>query len=136
MGGGAGRGLDFGATYGSGKLPLEFNVKEATQHREIFPGRTTILNEDAQGKHIPGHKNYQNGKSFLTITMRRAQQLADSYGGSGRRIDSQTREVVDFHEIIGTCIDHSTGIASHTHYGTIHYGKRGCHIVPANPKQR
>lgn len=28
MGGGAGRGLDFGATYGSGRLPLRYRIEE------------------------------------------------------------------------------------------------------------
>lgn len=65
MGGGAGWGLNFGATYGSGKLPLRHQIKLPPKHREVFPGCTTKLNEDAQGKHIPDHKNYQEGKSFF-----------------------------------------------------------------------
>lgn len=135
MGGGAGRGLNFGATYGSGRLPLEHNTEIPPQHREIYPGCTTRLNEDAQGKHIPGHRNYQKGKSYLIITMEHAQQLADKYGGTGKRKGNQTREVVDFGEIIGMYVDRATGKTLPTQYGCIHYGKRGCHIVPANPEQ-
>lgn len=80
MGGGKGVGLDFGATYGSGQLPLEYKVIEAKKtwpmfpknkidkvHRNIFPNCSTKINFDSQGKHILGHKNYQEGKSYLII---------------------------------------------------------------------
>lgn len=135
MGGGAGFGLDFGATYGSGRLPLGHQTELPAKHREVFPGCTTELNKDAQGKHIPGHKNYQGGKSYLRVSMERAQQLADTFGGTGRPKGNQTRELVDFGETIGRYVDRSTGKSAPTRYGTIHYGKRGCHIVPANPEQ-
>lgn len=61
MGGGAGRGLNFGATYGSGQPPLGHQTQLPPKHHEAFPRCTTKLNENAQGKHIPGHKNYQKG---------------------------------------------------------------------------
>lgn len=64
-----------------------------------------------------------------------AQLLADKYGGTGKRKGNQTREVVDFGETIGMYIDRATGRALPTRYGSTHYGKRGCHIVPANPEQ-
>lgn len=146
MGGGAGRGFNFGATLGSGQLPLMYETKlpptrrevvpdSATRHREIFPGCTTKLNEDAQGKHILTHKNYQAGRSHLTISMERAQQLVDKYGGSGRKINKQTKELVDFHETIGVYLQQGKEEGPPTRYGMIHYGKRGCHIVPASPEQ-
>ncbi len=135
MGGGAGRGLNFGATYGSGWLPLGHQTELPSKRREVFPGCTTKLNKDAQGKHIPGHKNYQKGKSFLSVSMERAQQLIDKYGGTGRKINGQTRELVDFNETIGVYIEKGKGGGSFTQYGIVHYGKRGCHIVPARPKQ-
>lgn len=72
MGGGAGRGLDFGATFGSGQLPLGHQTEPPEAHHDVFPGCSTKLNEDAQGKHIPSHKNYQEGKSYLTISMEHA----------------------------------------------------------------
>lgn len=135
MGGGAGRGLDFGATFGSGRLPMGHQTNPPVTHREVFPNCLTKLNEGAQGKHIPDHKNYQKGKSYLTITMSHAQELADKYGGTGRKINGQTRELVDFHETIGVHLARGKDEGSLTQYGIIHYGKRGCHIVPASPKQ-
>lgn len=135
MGGGAGRGLNFGATYGSGQLSLRHKTRFPPKHRKVFPGCTTKLNEDAQGKHIPGHKNFQKGKSYLSISMERAQHLADKFGGTGKRKGNQTREVVDFGETIGMYVDRTTGESLPTRFGSIHYGKRGCHIVPANPNQ-
>lgn len=40
MGGGAGRGLDFGATYGSGQLPISFTV----EYTKIHPGKVLVSN--------------------------------------------------------------------------------------------
>lgn len=136
MGGGRGTGLNFGATYGSGQLPIIYQTQAPKpQHHIVFEGCSTKLNEDKQGRHIPGHKKYQEGKSYLTISMEHAQELADEYGGTGRKINGQTREVVNFHEIIGVHIELGQKEGPPTQYGTIHYGKRGCHIVPANPNQ-
>lgn len=50
------------------------------------------------------------------------------------RTPVQTREVVDFQEIIGKYVDPSTGKSYDTTMGTIHYSKEGAHIVPARPK--
>lgn len=104
-------------------------------HRTVYGGYTTKLNEDTQGRHILGHKNYDQNKSPLSVSMKHAQELTDKFGGSGRKIPNQTREVVNFHEVIGTFVDRSTGERLPTRYGTIHYGQKGCHIVPANPNQ-
>ena len=71
----------------------------------------------------------------MIISMEHAQQLIDKYGGSGRKINGQTKELVDFHESIGVYIAKGKEEGLSTRYGMVHYGKRGCHIVPAHPKQ-
>lgn len=148
MGGGYARWLDFGASYGTETLGhlldrgllrelLESAAKKSrrTGHRTVFGTCTTKLNKGAQGKHIPGHPHYIEGRSYLTISMEHAQELVDEYGGTGQKIDGQTRERVFFHETIGVYKrrDEKTGVP--TSWGMIHYGKRGCHIVPASPDQ-
>lgn len=97
-------------------------------------GFTTRIHADRQGKHIPGHKNYIPGKSILHLSIAEAQRLVEEYAGSGRWQDPN-KEVVDFHVAIGTWKhpDAPDGLA--TTMGTIHYGKKGCHIVPAYPRE-
>lgn len=69
------------------------------------------------------------------ISMEHAQRLADKFDGPGKRKGNQAREVVDFGEATGMYVDRDTGESLPTRFGSIYYGKRGCHIVPANPNQ-
>lgn len=92
------------------------------------------LNNDKQGKHIPRHKNFQLGKSELTVSMFEASELVEKFSGTGDAIGSN-KERVDFGKIIGTYKDPSSEIAIPTTIGIIHYSKNGTHIVPARPKE-
>ena len=88
----------------------------------IHPGK--------QGKHIPGHNNFQPGKSELTHPD--PQGLLDKSAGTGQRV-SDSKEVVDFGETIGTWVGQN-GERAATTRGTIHYdASGGAHIVPARP---
>lgn len=44
------------------------------------------------------------------------------------------KEIVNFGEVIGYAIDKETGAQTATTWGKIHYGKKGLHIVPVNPR--
>ena len=99
---------------GTGKTINGFEAK-------VHPGK--------QGKHIPGHSNYQEGKSIFTGN---AQKLLDKYAGKGEWI-GQNKERVDFKQVIGKWVDPTTGKAYETTKGIIHYSKNGAHIVPARP---
>ena len=92
------------------------------------------LNEGKQGKHIPGHNNYQEGKSELTISMFEASKLVDKYSGKGTPV-GDNKERVDFGQIIGNYKDPNTHNRVPTTIGIIHYSKSGTHIVPARPKE-
>jgi hypothetical protein len=88
------------------------------------------INQGMQGKHIPGHNNYEAGKSTMNSDVN-PQQLLDSARngqypviGAGARGDP----VVDFGRPIG--IDAASGLP--TQFGTIHSGNKGSHIVPAS----
>ena len=91
-------------------------------------------NEEKQGKHIPGHNNYQEGKSELTISMSEASKLVNEYSGKGTPV-GDNKERVDFGQIIGNYKDPGTGDSVPTTVGIIHYSKSGTHIVPARPKE-
>ncbi|UFJ40480.1 polymorphic toxin type 50 domain-containing protein [Brevibacillus humidisoli] len=92
-------------------------------------GFDATVHAGKQSKHIPGHPNYQPGKSIFTGD---AQKLLDKYAGKGEWI-GQNKERVDFGEIIGKYVDPVTGEAIETTKGIIHYSKNGAHIVPARP---
>ena len=98
-------------------------------------GFTTRLNEGQQGKHIIEHSNYQKGKSVLRITMARTQELVERFAGSGVWRGA-SKEVVDFRETIGTWVSNTGSQRLSTTRGTIHYGSKGCHVVPAHPAER
>ncbi|WP_172423149.1 polymorphic toxin type 50 domain-containing protein [Paenibacillus larvae] len=96
---------------------------------KVVNGFDATIHAGKQGKHIPGHSNYQYGKSILTAN---AQKLLEKYAGKGEWI-GQNKERVDFGEIIGKYVDPITGEAIETNKGIIHYSKNGAHIVPARP---
>jgi RHS repeat-associated protein len=91
-----------------------------------------------QGKHIPGHNNYLQGRSKLTYN--NPQNLVDRFAGKGQQVGNIPsgmpgfKERVDFGEVIGIYVDKTTGESIPTTVGIIHYSKDGVHIVPARPK--
>lgn len=91
------------------------------------------INDGKQGKHIPGHNNYQPGRSTLTISTQEAQNLVNNYSGKGEKV-SDNKERVNFGKVIGNYVDPSTGVSMPTTVGMIHYSKTGTHIVPVRPK--
>lgn len=89
-----------------------------------------------QGKHIPGHPNYISGKSILTHPA--PEDLINRFAGTGQPLAGTFgqpgfKERVDFGEAIGEYIDPSTGVATLTSKGILHYSQTGVHIVPARP---
>ena len=97
------------------------------------PGLNLTINADKQGRHIIGDKNYEEGRSILTISLERAQELVNERHGTGQRIGDH-KERVDFGEIIGIFVNNEDQTKSETKMGIIHYSKTGVHIVPAQPK--
>jgi hypothetical protein len=97
---------------------------------QIHPGK--------QGKHIPSHKNFLQGRSKFTHN--NPQALVDRFSGKGQQAGKIPpgmpgfRERVDFGEVIGIYVDKTTGESMPTTVGIIHYSKDGVHIVPARPK--
>ena len=97
-------------------------------------GFTTELHDGAQGKHIPGHNNYDPsaGRSIFGGSLADAQRLISEFAGSGTW-QGTNKETVDFGENIGTWISPDGTQRFPTTRGTIHYGRHGAHIVPAHP---
>lgn len=92
-------------------------------------GPKICIHGGKQGKHIPGHNNFQPGKSELTHPD--PQGLLDRFAGTGTRHGH--KEVVDFKENIGYWVAED-GTRRVTTRGTIHYDSKGfAHIVPLKP---
>ena len=100
----------------------------------------TSIQADKQGKHIQGHKNFIEGRSYLSVTsVEEGQKFADylirTYNGKGRIVRDKHgkwthKEIIETEELIGFVKD-SDGKWKPTNKATIHYAKDGTHIVPA-----
>ena len=98
------------------------------------------IEEGKQGKHIPGHNNYTEGRSYLTMDAKEIQELANKYAGMGKlQRDGQGhwnhKEIVNMGKTIGVYKD-LAGKELPTTIATIHYSKKGIHVVPAKPKEK
>lgn len=106
---------------------LKEKIRSDSTNKTIHSGK--------QGKHIPGHNNYKEGRSYLTITEQQAQELVNKYAGTGQIIRDRNgkytgKERITTNDQIGVCID-LEGNEVPTKSFMIHYSKDGVHIVPA-----
>lgn len=102
-------------------------IKSGNQFLKIKDGK--------QGKHIIGHNNYIEGRSYLTISLEEAQVLVNKYSGTGifelsRNGYIKDKELIISDQIIGVNINNRTGERTETNRFYIHYSKDGTHIVP------
>lgn len=73
------------------------------------------------------------------ITLKNPQSLIEEFAGTGVRVSKELpgipgyKEVVDFKEHIGIWKNREGTLALPTTTGTIHYSKKGAHVVPAHP---
>ena len=111
------------SNYGNG-VESNSNLESSTINSNISVNK--------QNKHIKGSKEFVDGKSEITISVEKCQQLVNDFIGKGQKINSN-KERVDFGEIIGNYVDEN-GNRQPTTIGIIHKSKTGCHIVPAKPK--
>lgn len=105
---------------------LKEKIRSDNVNKRIHPGK--------QGKHIRGHNNYKEGRSYLTVTEERAQELVNAYAGTGSIIRDHSgkytgKERVTAKEQIGVCRN-PEGTGTATKSFIIHYARDGVHIVP------
>ena len=93
------------------------------------------INMGRQGKHIPGHNNFEPGRSILRAD---PESLA-SRAGTGTQVgrvpvgQPGSKERVVFDDFIGDYVDEA-GVVTPTKVGIIHYSNDGIHIVPGRPQ--
>lgn len=114
--------------YESAKIEEKRNfVKSDNQPKNIHIGK--------QGKHILGHNNYINGRSYLTVSIEEVEELIKKYAGTGkfelqRNGEVKNKELIECNKNIGVNINNETGELTETNRFYIHYSKDGVHIVP------
>ena len=105
---------------------------------------STKIDKWKQNKHIEGTKEYRdrykdgsNPQDILTVSMEEAQKLVDKFGGKGdpgkSDINGTWTEFVDADYVVGKY--YSNGEYHDTKRFTIHYGKKGAHVIPVRPKE-
>ena len=88
----------------------------------------TNIHTGQQGKHIRGHNNFEEGRSYFNNGVDPAELLGGVHSGKYPIVGAGARgnPIVDFGRPIG--IDGRTG--QPVTKGQVHYGKNGAHIVP------
>lgn len=114
---------------------LKLSYKDTKLQNKIRSEYNLVIHEGKQGKHILGHNNYTDGRSYLTISLDEAQELVNKYAGTGH-IDRDKNgiwkhtETVSHNSIVGVDVDNRTEYKYDTDTFKIHYAKNGTHIVP------
>jgi len=115
-------------------------AEKALARKEILKHGNLKIQFDKQGKHLPGHRNYNLSDKKSILTHPDPQKLADNFAGKGIKATDLPpgvpgyQEIVNFEEFIGYAIDHDTGEKIATSWGKIHYAKDGVHIIPRKPR--
>jgi len=95
------------------------------------------IHAGAQGKHQPGHNNYNPAGNRSTFLLKvNPQELLDGVRSGQYIIDGYNNRgmpTANFGKIIGIYRDAKSGEGMLAERGIIHYGKNGVHIVPAPP---
>ena len=133
---------DLERVYNKGNVQKNLNAlsRDRRLQAKLKNGQQPLhLNSGKQGKHIQGHNNYIEGRSYLTVSEEEAQRLVYKNVGTGWIVrDAKERwsnkEVVELDRVVGVFVDPATGDELQTNRITIHYSKTGVHIVPARPK--
>ena len=103
---------------------------------EIEKGNIKLeINHEKQAKHIKGEPEYKEGKSYLTISEKEAQEIINQKSGAGivvldKNGKWKNKELINCDSQIGIDVDSNTGEETSTDKGTIHYSKTGTHLVP------
>lgn len=105
---------------------IKNHIKSDELPKEILIGK--------QGKHILGHNNYIEGRSYMSITTEELQQIVNEYAGTGyilrdNKGEWSNKELIEVDKILGATFD-IEGNAVETNKAIIHYSKKGTHVVP------
>lgn len=145
--------------YGGGKFGVHLDSKqmeyvdsfkrEADKWRARVAEGTTI-HLPSQNKHIPGTKEYEEKlasnrakgiqpQSYVTITAEECQELINKHAGKGSAVIVKgvwrNKEIASADGIIGVAVGQD-GNSYRTKEFTIHYSRKGTHLVPKREGRR
>lgn len=121
--------------YSDSYASLKVQYADARIQDRIKTGKVNItVLAGKQGKHIKGHNNFIEGRSYLNAT-EDVQALINKYAGTGTLLRDASgkwahKEVVKADHPVGFAVSQVDGTATETSTFTIHYSKNGVHIVP------
>ncbi|WP_338627572.1 polymorphic toxin type 50 domain-containing protein [Clostridium baratii] len=112
---------------------LNAKIKEIREY--IKTKQPLKIEVGKQGKHILGHNNYIEGRSYLTISLEEAQDIINKYAGTGEiktnsKGEWDRKETIKTNKEIGVNVSILDGSENKTNSFKIHYSKKGTHIVP------
>ena len=110
-------------------------IKEKVASGEI----SLTVNPEKQGRHDRSSKLYQDGRSYMTISMNEIQDIVNRYAGTGfiptdKNGEWKRKETIVVPKEIGVVVDRKTNREIPTNRLTIHYSKTGVHLVPSEKK--
>lgn len=107
---------------------------------EIANGNIKLeINAEKQERHIQGSSRYVDGRSYITISEKEAQNIINAKSGTGtlvkdRKGNWKHKELIDCGKKIGVDIGPVSHKETPTDKATIHYSKAGTHLVPRKEK--
>lgn len=120
---------------------LKLHFKDNKLQKEITESYNLTLREGQQGKHILGHNNYLEGRSYISnTTIEKIQQCISAHAGKGiiQRTPNgewKNKELIIDESMDGYVFD-IDGNLTLTHRFIIHYSKvKGTHLVPTLRKE-
>ncbi len=116
--------------------PESVIIKEKALAGEI----KLTVNKNKQARHDKSSTLYQEGKSYMTISMDEIQEIVNKYAGTGNTWYTGSgewvkKEVIILPKEIGVNVDREIGEENPTCRLTIHYSKTGVHVVPAKNRK-
>lgn len=109
-------------------------IRTTETAKQYISNINKTINIGKQEKHIMGSNNYTEGRSYLTISKEKAQELVNKHAGTGtltfgRNGKWDKREIIYTENTVGVSMSKRSG-EHKTNAFKIHYSKNGTHIVP------
>lgn len=124
---------------------IDFESNKNELEKAIADGKlSTKLDKKAQSAHKMGSEEYNKRiekgglPSYTELSNMEVQKIINTHSLAGevhKGKDGQFREVISLKENIGMFGDRRSGKYIPTHRATIHYSKKGTHLVPASPHE-
>ena len=128
----------------------EERLKQEQQRQEKIAEVRELIKSDAtpkrlnigkQNEHIKESNSYKEGKSYIYGDLNTAQEIVDKYYGTGEIVLTRSgewnhKEVITATHDLGIAVFPDTKSEETTNRATIHYSKKGTHVVPTRREKK